>query len=63
MIQKNLFLLILIKRGYSLIGKTANLHIVNLGSSPDISINYIYILFFMLEKLNWSSGTLKMFRL
>ena len=28
------------KRGYSLIGKTANLHFVNLGSSPDISISY-----------------------
>ena len=28
-----------ILRGYSLIGKTAILHIVILGSSPDISIN------------------------
>ena len=27
------------KRGYSLIGKTPNLHFVNLGSSPDISID------------------------
>ena len=26
-------------RGYSLIGKTAILHIVNLGSSPDVSIS------------------------
>ena len=31
-------------RGYSLIGKTAILHIVNLGSTPDFSIetpNYL----------------------
>ena len=30
-------------RGYSLIGKTAILHIAILGSSPNISINIIYI--------------------
>src|ERR1700712_1495362 len=42
-------------RGYSLIGKTAILHIVILGSIPNISIE--------LEKLNWLSETLKMSRL
>jgi hypothetical protein len=30
------------KRGYSLIGKTAILHIVILGSSPNISIGILY---------------------
>jgi hypothetical protein len=37
-ISYNVFFIIQkIKRGYSLIGKTAILHIVNLGSSPNIS--------------------------
>jgi hypothetical protein len=30
-------------RGYSLIGKTAILHIAILGSSPNISIDILYI--------------------
>jgi hypothetical protein len=30
--------LLISKRGYSLIGKTMNLHFIHLGSSPDISI-------------------------
>ena len=29
-------------RGYSLIGKTAILHIVILGSNPNISINFLF---------------------
>ena len=34
------------QRGYSLTGKTAILHIVILGSSPNISRFYTYIYFF-----------------
>ena len=53
-------------RGYSLIGKTAILHIVISGSSPDISNSFLMVLFLVkiylygfllkyekLEKLNW----------
>ena len=36
-------------RGYSLTGKTAILHIVILGSSPNISNWFIYMIF----KLDW----------
>ena len=48
---------LLINRGYSLIGKTLILHIINLGSIPNFSI------FLLLNKLNWLSITLKMFGL
>lgn len=32
------------KREYSLIGKTVILHIINLGSSPNVSIKYFLLL-------------------
>jgi hypothetical protein len=43
-------------RGYSLIGKILILHIVVLSSNLNFSKMW-------LKKLNWLSGTLKMFRL
>src|ERR1700690_2207777 len=51
-LNKNYYILAFVKffniffyiKGYSLIGKTANLHFVNLGSSPDVSICFYKIL-------------------
>ena len=48
-------------RGYSLTGKTSILHIVISGSTPDIS--RLNDNTYKPKKLNWLSGTLKMFRL
>jgi hypothetical protein len=55
------------QRGYSLIGKTTSLQFVILGPIPNISKvtfkSNFKSKFLGLEKLNWLSGTLKMFRI
>jgi hypothetical protein len=49
---------IIVIRGYSLIGKTPTLHVVISGSIPDISKIYR-----LAREAQWLSGTLKLFRL